>query len=279
VRLLAAAALILLSVASLGGILGDDGGSPYTFASLRGDAVEIYGGRGVYQHDSVSKAMLFRGFDWANLFVCLPLLAWGAIRHGRRRIEGQLLMSAVFAYLAYNYLIGVMGNAFNGLFLVWTGLVSIGVFGSACALGRVDLATLPETVGKRFPRRSLSIYMAVLGTFLLSQYLREILTAYHSGTAPASLGHYTTLELAALELAIMVPLHLTGAILLWRKRGLGARRGHAQGPDRRRGGFLRCGLRETGGLTAARSRADDTFGLAPGPGRYARRHHRLTPVT
>jgi hypothetical protein len=114
-----------------------------------------------------------------------------------------------------------MGNAFNNLFLVWTALLSVGVFGLAFALAGIDVPAIPGRMKSGFPRRSLAVYMVILGLFLLVQYLTEILTAYRTGNPPASLGIYTSLELAALELAIMIPLHATGAILLWRKRPLG----------------------------------------------------------
>lgn len=218
---LVVASSVLLLAASLVGILGDDAGSPYAFTSLRGESVEVYGGQGLYQHDGVSKAILFRGFDWANLFVCLPLLAWGMVLRHRGELRGHLLVASVFSYLAYNYLIGVMGNAFNILFLVWTGLFSVGIFGLALALGGIDISAIPRQMRPGFPRRSLAVYMVVLGVFLLVQYLSEIVLAYRSGNPPASLGVYTTLELAALELGIMIPLHLAGAVLLWKKRPLG----------------------------------------------------------
>jgi hypothetical protein len=58
--------------------------------------------------------------------------------------------------------------------------------------------------------------MLALALALLFQYLAQILTAYATGRLPASLEHYTTLELAALELGLMVPLHVIGGLLLWR---------------------------------------------------------------
>lgn len=45
--------------------------------------------------------------------------------------------------------------------------------------------------------------------------------AYGSGKPPAALGVYTTLELAALELGIMIPLHISGGILLWKQKPIG----------------------------------------------------------
>lgn len=111
-----------------------------------------------------------------------------------------------------------MGNAFNGLFLVWTGLFSVGLFGLILTLRELDLSTFTKRLKSKFPRRSLSIYMIVLGLFLLIQYLAEILQSFDNGSIPASLDMYTTLELAALELGIMIPLHFLGGILLWKKK-------------------------------------------------------------
>ena len=213
--------LVLVSTASVVGIVLDDGGAPYRVTSLRGQVGEIYGGHGLYRNDSVAKAVVFRGFDWTNLVLCVPLSILGIQQYRRGRLRGQLILAAVFTYLAYNYLIGVMGNAFNGMFLVWTAIFSTGAFGTALTLRGLDVLALPEKLAEGFPRRSLAIYMLVLAVALLSQYLAQILTAYATGRLPAPLEHYTTLELAALELGLMVPLHVIGGLLLWRRNALG----------------------------------------------------------
>ncbi len=214
-----AAILILLS--SVAGIVLDDGGKPFHVSSLRGNDVVMYGGEGVYRFDSLQKAVLFRGFDWANLVISLPVLLWGIYASKSGRFSASLVIASVFCYLAYNYLIGVMGNAFNNLFLVWTTLFSTGLFGLILLLTKMDISSLPGKIGRNFPRKSLSVYMIILGLFLLTQYLMQIIPAMFTGTAPASLEIYTTLELAALELGIMVPLHLAGGVLLWNNRPAG----------------------------------------------------------
>jgi hypothetical protein len=96
VLVLAVLAMVLLLSASLVGIIFDDGGKPYTFTSLRGESVEVYGGAGLYQFDSLYKAVLFRGFDWANLVVGLPLLALGIYLFQRNQVKGKFLLAAVF---------------------------------------------------------------------------------------------------------------------------------------------------------------------------------------
>jgi hypothetical protein len=219
--ILAVSASILLIITSLISLLLEDGGLPYIFPSLRGEAVEIYGGQGVYQFDTVYKAVMFQGYDWANLVVGVPLLVLGMVHYRRNQLKGQLLLAAVFSYLAYNYLIGVMGNAFNILFLMWTALFSIGIFGLAFILTKIDIDSFPENLTTHFPRRSLSVYLIILGAFLLFQYLSQIVSAYANGTPPPSLAVYTTLELAALELGLMIPLHFLSGLYLWQRKAVG----------------------------------------------------------
>ena len=218
VLFLSVLALVLLLTASLAGILSDDGGQPYVFTSLRGEAVDIYGGEGLYQFDNTYKAIGIRSFDWVSLVVVMPLFILGIYRYQRGQFKGQLLLAALFTYLAYIYAIGVMGNAFNSMFLVWTALFSTGLFGLVLTLSGIDIAALPKKLAANFPRKSLAVYIIVVGIILLLQYLSEVISAYIAGNPPASLDHYTTLELASLELGIMIPLHLAAGVLLWKMR-------------------------------------------------------------
>ena len=218
---LSSLAMILLLISSVAGLVLDQGGNPYAFTSLRGETVEVYGGTGLYQFDTSYKAIAFRSFNWVNLLIVLPLFGASLYLYRRGRLRGQLLLAALFTYLAYIYLIGVMGNAFNSMFLVWTALFSVGLFGLFLTLSEMNVTALPEKLEPHFPRRSVAIYVMGVGLILLFQYLAEIITAYAAGQPPASLDHYTTLELAALELGIMIPLHLAGGVALWRRHAPG----------------------------------------------------------
>jgi len=214
--ILAILAMILLVAASLTAILWDDGGDPYPFTTPRGEQVEIYGGAGPYQFDNTYKAIAFRSFDWANLVVVLPLFVAGLGLYRRGKFRGQLLLAALFAYLAYIYLIGVMGNAFNALFLAWTALFSIGGIGLCLTLTQMDFSAVPAKLAGNFPRKSVAVYVLGVGLILLAQYMAEVIAAYTTGNPPASLDHYTTLELASLELGLMIPLHIIGGLALWK---------------------------------------------------------------
>ncbi len=219
--ILSVLAMLLLLVASWTAILWDDGGAPYPFTTPRGEEVQIYGGAGPYRFDNTYKAIAFRSFDWANLVIVLPLFIVGVWLYRRGNFRGQLLLAALFTYLAYIYMIGVMGNAFNVLFLVWTALFSLGGFGLYLTLAQMDFAVLPVKLAGNFPRKAVAVYILAVGLILLTQYMAEVIAAYTTGTPPASLDHYTTLELASLEFGIMIPLHLIGGLALWRGKTWG----------------------------------------------------------
>lgn len=221
VLVLSVVAIILLLSISLAAIILDDGGDPYTYATPRGEAVDLYGGHGPYKYDNIYKAIAFRSFDWVNLVVVLPLFLLGQSLYRRRQLRGQLLLAALFTYLAYIYLIGVVGNAFNGLFLGWIVLFSIGLLGLYQILSEINFAALPQKLADYFPRKPVAIYLVSVAVILLAQYLAEVITAYTTGDPPTSLDHYTTLELAALELGVMIPLHMFSGLSLLKQRASG----------------------------------------------------------
>jgi hypothetical protein len=219
--LLSIIAIILILIVSIAGFVLDDGGKSYSFSSLRGEKVEIYGGHGLYQYDSIYKAVEFKGYNWINLIIGLPLFLLGLYLFFQGNLKGQLILAGLFTHYAYNYLIGVMGNAFNIMFLFWTALFSVSMFGLFFVLKSIDYKTLQNKLEKSFPRKSLSIYIIIFGLLFYILYLPNILTSYISGNPPASLEIYTTLELASLEMGIMAPLSIIGGILLLKKKTVG----------------------------------------------------------
>ncbi len=137
--ILSVLAMILLLAASLTTILLDDGGVPYPFTTPHGEQVEIYGGAGPYQFDNTYKAIAFRSFDWANLVVVLPLFSAGLWLYRRGKFRGQLLLAALFTYLAYIYLRQPAG-LFGSLHHPRTGVVGVGHYDSVAHHRRAGLA-------------------------------------------------------------------------------------------------------------------------------------------
>ena len=214
--------IVLLFLSSAFSIRNDDGGNEYKFISIHGQEINIYGGDGPYRFDNISKAVMFRGFDIINIVIVVPIFILGIILILRNKIKGSVVLLSCNVYLTYNYLIGVMGNSFNELFLIWTALFSIGIWGALIIMHSLkQLDTLP-LFDEKFPRKTMIGYMLLLAAFLFSSYLIEVISSYANKNVPLNLQHYTTLELAALELGIMVPLHVMAAILILKKQQNGS---------------------------------------------------------
>jgi hypothetical protein len=213
--------LALLIAASLLGILLNDGGSPHVVNTLRGETAQLFGGEGIFRYDTVFKAVFFDSVNWVDLIIFAPLLAALWFIYPRGGLPARLLLASVFTFLAYFFLIGALGNAFNELFLVWTALFSAALFGLGTVLLEMDFGAVAARLDSRIPRRGVALYLFALGGVLLAQYLAEVIGAYATGTPPPSLAVYTTLELASIELGIMVPLHFLGGILLWKRQAAG----------------------------------------------------------
>jgi len=218
---LALVSLVLVAASSLGGILLDDGGDPFRVTFCWGQDVEVYGGHGLYRLDSMAKAVAFRGFDWAGLLICLPLSVLGMLLFSRGWLRGRLILAAVFTYLAYNYLVSVLGNAYNGLLLLWAALFATGVSGVAVTLRRLDTTAVLERLAAGFPTRRLAAYMLAVAAALLARCLAQLVSANDAGRVPVALESSATLELAALQLGLVVPLHVLGGVWLWRRQARG----------------------------------------------------------
>jgi len=209
--------IVLLFLSSVISIYYDDGGNKYKYISIHGQEIDIYGGNGLYRYDSVNKAVMFRGFDIVNMVLVLPIFIIGIFLLLRNKITGIIITLSCNVYLTYNYLIGVMGNSFNGLFLIWTALFSIGIWGAFLIICRLQKNKTISLFDDKFPRKIMIGYMLILAVFLFFSYLIEVISSYANNIFPINLQHYTTLELAALELGIMVPLHIIAPILIMKR--------------------------------------------------------------
>ncbi len=222
IALLAAVCILLIIITSFCGIFLDDGGSPREVDSLRGEPVELYGGGGLYRYDTVYKAVMFKGYDRANLFVSLPLILLSLVLYHRRSRAGTLLIAGIFFYLFYNYLIGVTGNAYNVLFLPWIMLFSSGLAGLAMVSVELARHTKLNDLKRAVPRMPFLVYCAAVVLFLVLNYLYEIIPAMVRGSPPAAVAIYTTHELAALDLGVAVPLYAASFVLLLQRNVWGS---------------------------------------------------------
>lgn len=211
---------VLALVASGAGLFAGGGDGPFSFTTLHGQTVEIYG-RGIYQNDSTFSAATFKGADAIVLLAGLPLLAVSFRLARRGSLRGGFLLAGALMYFLYIGATMTFSAAFNRLFLVYTGLLSASLFALILTLAAIDPNSLPERIGPRLPRRGLAIFLFVagLGTFLL--WLSEIVGPVLSGSTPANLGPYTTMFTHGFDSATITPAAVLAGISLLRRKPLG----------------------------------------------------------
>ncbi|MRN54495.1 hypothetical protein [Paenibacillus monticola] len=213
---------VLAAVAAGYGLFSGSSGSgdEYTFTTLWGEAVQIYG-TGVYSHESVSMAAQAKGQDAVTLLMAIPLLLISLLMTAKGLVKGRLLLAGTLGYFLYTYASYSFLAMFNPLFLVYVMLLSASFFAFILTLLSFDKDRLHTYFKKSFPAKALGSFLLFIAFMILMLWLGKIINPLLSGTVPEGLEHYSTLVIQALDLAIVVPVATVTGILLIRRQPIG----------------------------------------------------------
>lgn len=187
----------------------------------------LMSGAGLFAHelyqDNALVASSWYGNDLVTLVVATPLLvvsllgAWG----GSRR--AFLVWMGMLAYSLYNSAFYLFGAVFNSLFLVYALLFTLSGFALVFGLLSLDATALYRQVQSDLPVRWISGFMVFVAVALGGFYVTLSLQYVTTGQVPAmidAVGLHTNL-IAALDLTMVVPVALLGAVWLWQRRPWG----------------------------------------------------------
>ena len=149
---------VLSLVAAAIGLFYQDGGSAFSFTTLRGQIVQIYG-QGLYRYDTPITSVGFRAADAITLVLAVPMLVISTILYRRGSLKGKLLLTGVLAYFLYNYGSMAFGAAYNTLFLVYIALFSASLFGLVLTFTSFDVQALPAHFSTGLPRRGMGMFL------------------------------------------------------------------------------------------------------------------------
>jgi hypothetical protein len=215
--LIAALALVAAAI----GLFYQDGGTAFSFTTLRGQAVQIYG-QGLYRYDIPLTAVGFRAADVVTLVLAIPLLVISSLLYRRGSLKGGLLLVGALAYFLYNYGSMAVGAAYNNLFLVYVALFSASLFGLVLALISFDMQELPSHFTAALPRHGIAIFLVVSGVILALVWLvLSIVPALLQGTAPPEVASYTTFITGVMDEGIVAPVLIISGVLLLRRAPIG----------------------------------------------------------
>lgn len=211
----------LALVATSVGLFFRDGGSPFTFTTLRGNTVPIWG-QGWYRYDSPITAVGFMAADAITLVLAIPLLVIATLRYRRGSLKGGLLLTGTLAYFLYNYVSVAFGAAYNNLFIVYVALMAASLFALILALTSFDLRALLTHFSTSLARRGIGVFLIVSGVILSLVWLAlSIVPALLASTAPPEVGAGTTFMTGVVDEGIVAPALIVSGALLLRRAPIG----------------------------------------------------------
>jgi hypothetical protein len=211
---------LLAAIAAAMGLFWKEGGDPFSFSTLRGQAVQIFG-QGLYRYDTLFFGANFKGQDAVVLFLGVPLLIVSILLFQRGSVGGQLLLAGTLGYFLYVYASMALGASYNRLFLLYIVIFSASLYAFVQVFSSVDLDLIASQIPGGLPRRGLAIFMFASGLVTLVVWGAPLVTALINGGPPDRMDSYTTMVTYALDLAIITPATFLCGVLVLRGDPLG----------------------------------------------------------
>lgn len=181
----------MAAIAATIGLLWKGGGAPFSFSTLRGQTVEIFG-QGLYRYDTLFLGAGFKGQDAVVLFLGVPLLIISLLLFQCGSIADQLLLAGTLGYFLYVYASMALGASYNRLFLLYIAVFSASLFAFVEVFSSVDLDLIASQIPEGLPRRGLAIFMFASGLVTLVVWGAPLVAALISGGPPERMDSHVT---------------------------------------------------------------------------------------
>ena len=173
--------------------------------------------------DNVWTTSQLRGNDLVTLFVAVPLLLAAVFLSKRGSLRAQLVWFGILDYTLYNYAFYLFGAAFNRFFLIYTALFVLSIFALIFGLSGLNVNELSKKFRKRTPVKLISGYMMFWAFSIGGLWIAQSVAFIVTGKVPQVImdsGHPTSIVFA-LDLSLLVPFLILGAVWLWKRRPWG----------------------------------------------------------
>jgi hypothetical protein len=174
--------------------------------------------------DNTYVTMQWYSNELVTLVVAVPL-CWVAalILSMRGSQRAQLVWLGVLDYALYNYAFYLFGAAFNRFFLIYVVLFTLPIFALILGLPKLDVNAISRRFRARTPVKWISGYMLFWAVSLGGLWIAFSLNFVATGQVPQVIvesGHPTNVVFA-LDLSLLVPVLVLGAIWLWKRQPWG----------------------------------------------------------
>lgn len=177
---------------------------------------------GLYR-DAPAWAAQARGVNLVDLFFALPALVASMVLSARDSIRARVVWFGVVGYILYNAVIFAFDIAFNALFLVYVGILSLALFSLMALLTHLDAEGIRTRFSAGTPIRATAVYLVILAALFFLAWMKDIVPAIVGNTTPATIiqARIPSNPVYVLDLALLLPLYIVAAIWLLRRRAWG----------------------------------------------------------
>lgn len=163
------------------------------------------------------------GNDLVTLLLAVPVLIAAMFFARRGSQPAYLIWLGMLDYMLYNYAFYLFGAAFNVFFLLYVSLLGLSIFAMIFGLVSVNVQTISQQFSQRTPVRWIAGYMLFVAIGLSAVYLAQSIGFIFTGKLPSivDLSGHPTSVVFALDLTLLVPVLVLGAIWLWQRKPWG----------------------------------------------------------
>jgi len=164
-----------------------------------------------------------RGTALVLMVVAVPLLLVSMYFTSRHSARALVAWLGAVAYINYQAVLFLFATPFNGLFLLYVAMLSLGFWTTVVLLRQLDLAGFSARFDARLPARGIAVYALVLAAANAAVWLKTIVPATVSDSPSAFLkgSGVTTNPVFVQDLAFWLPLLVLSAWGLWKRQQLG----------------------------------------------------------
>ncbi len=166
---------------------------------------------------------VWKGNDLITLVVAVPALLLAMIYARRGSNWAEPAWMGMLAYMVYNYAFYLFGASYNKMFLAYTGLFALSIFGLVFGVPKINAKEVAGQFRKKLPVRWISGWLIFVAGGLTVVYLLQAFDYIRTGVVPEIIertGHVTNV-IPALDLSLMIPWYTLAAIWLWQKKPWG----------------------------------------------------------
>ncbi|MDF2557251.1 MAG: hypothetical protein K0R71_1079 [Bacillales bacterium] len=192
--------VILSSVTSIGGLLIDN----------------------LYQDNTFVKSA-WHGNDLVTLFVAVPVLIATLIFSKRGSHKAQLIWLGLLDYMLYNFAFYLFGASFNTFFLLYVALLALSIYAMIFVMIGIDSNQIGAQFTRKTPVKIIGGYMLFVAIGLSIVYIAQSVLFIVNDKIPAIVeksGHPTSI-IFALDLTLLIPALVLGAILIFKRQPWG----------------------------------------------------------